>query len=285
MARMSFWDSSQHNGKINAAKIKLRGVDGIIARCVIGQAERDPLYLDAKQQADGEGLAFAAYCVPWPANRNAKADAENAAEKLTPSASPAAPLFVGDDAELGASPDKHGHHLLSPEALLQYYIDYADHLAELRPDIPVTIYTAAWFWNSARLKGAINRGETRHPLWMAQYPWDPKQFPGLPPRFSKDVLDYLEINPAYQGWLVPKPWTMAQVLGIQWTSKGQGAAGGYCVSTFFDRNVMIKDVLPGPPAPAPQPPAEDELAKFLRNEADIAAEMAERMRGKADVLD
>ncbi|MGH2621025.1 MAG: hypothetical protein ACRDHG_10715, partial [Anaerolineales bacterium] len=53
---------------------------------------------------------------------------------------------------------------------------------------------------------------------------------------------------------------------LQWTSKGKGAAGGYCASTFLDRDIVFAGV-PGDLPPAP-PTLE---ARVLRLETEARA--------------
>lgn len=254
-------DTSRHNGSINGAKLKARGFVGIMARCVIGQAERDPLYLMAKEQAEDNGLFFAAYGVSWPINRNARADALNFVEKLCPSSRPQVPILLVGDHELGASTHPSGHHLLSGAELIEYGIEY-NATVEQQTRQDCWLYTAMWYWNSAKLLPFVNRGEREFRVFPAHYPFDPPQVSGLPPRYSPDVLnpkDHSTFVP-----LVPKPWNMQDMAALQWTSKGRGAASGFCVSTFLDRSVVFDDL--GGPISPPAATHEERISK-LESEA------------------
>ncbi len=242
-----WWDVSKYDGKLNAKKIKQRGVTGIIHRCVIGIAPRDPNYFDNKEICEGEGLKFATYGVMWPANRNPEKEAEHYAESLVSGASPRMPDFCSGDFELGAaSSDKYGHYKLSGEELVEMSIRYMVRLETVLPGMPLEFYTAAWYWNSKKLRPYVNRGENQWSLWDATYPFNPAQIPGLPPRYSKDVLSPYEINPQAK-YVSVYPWTADQTNGWQWTSKGRGAIDGYCAEkVFIDRDIMWSPELPPP---------------------------------------
>lgn len=250
---VSFWvDVSRHNGPINGARLAARGFDGVCARCVVGQAERDPLYLMAKEQAEDNGLGFGAYGVSWPANRDPRGDARAFLDKLIPSQRPAAPAFIVGDHELGLHTHPAGHHLLSGAQLVDYGIEYNLELAA-QSDYDPLFYTAAWYWNSSKLKPFTDRGERAFKCFPAHYPYDPKQLPGLPPRYSKDELDPNEIGSVKPA--IPAPWTTAELAAWQWTSKGRGAVDGYQTSVFMDRFALYLDLGGEPPPDEPEPPA------------------------------
>ena len=240
-------DTSRWQGAISGAKLKGRGFNALCARCVVGQAERDSLYLMAKEQAEDNGLIFGAYGVSWPAGRNARADADNFVSRMSPSARPAMPRFLVGDHELGLHVSTYGHHLLSGLELVEYGIEYNAEV-ERQTGMACWFYTAAWYWNSSKLNPFIDRGETAFKVFPAHYPFDPRQISGAPPLYSPDVLD-----PAQHGTfvpLVPAPWKPQDMVALQWTSKGKGAAGGFCASTFMDRDVLFAD-LAGTVPPAP----------------------------------
>jgi hypothetical protein len=142
---------------------------------------------------------------------------------------------------LGAAPsDAYGHYKLSGQELVELAIRFMRRLDILIPDLEKDFYTAAWFWNSQKLRPHVDVGEHEWPLWNATYPYDPKQLPGLPPRYSKDVLSPYEIDPRSKP--VPVfPWNVrGTVAGWQWTSKGRGAVDGYCPEkVFMDRNIFF----------------------------------------------
>jgi len=281
MIREPWVDTSRHNGPIDAKAIKSRGFVGIIARCVIGQAERDPFYLDTKIKAEAEGLRFAAYGLPWPTNRDPYADAMNFVEKVCPSKAPAMPEFFVGDFELGTNP-RHETYAISGQELVEQAVVWM-HTVEQELKIEGAFYTAAWYWASSKLGPHIGKGEDNWPLIVAHYPLDPSQLLGV--RYSKDVLDPAEISTRVK-WRVPKPWSIEKgpnerggVLGIQWTSKGRGKVDGYCASTFMDRDVLFREDS-APPTPPPAGGPADKIrreAAMLRAAAERLSEVAEEM--------
>lgn len=252
-----WWDVSKYDGKLNVVKLKARGITGIIHRCTIGIGPRDPNYVENKLACEGEGLRFATYGVLWPANRNPEREADHYAENIAPPAAPLMPDFASGDFELGAADsDPYGHYKVSGEQLVEFAIRY---MARLDKNLPLTskkFYTARWYWNGKKLRPHVDRGERKWPLWGAEYPFDPAQISGLPPRYSKDVLSPFEINPSVTFTPV-YPWTKDETQGWQWTSKGRGKVDGYVpVKVFMDRNILFT-------AEPPPPTDADELRHLV----------------------
>jgi len=224
---VEYWvDTSRHNGPINVPKLKARGFHGVIARCTIGVAPVDEQYHRTRQLCYDLGMKFGAYCVPWPWNRNPKIEARHFVASLGCKPN----LLVGDH-ELGLD-DK----TLSGEFLVKLAISFMGFVADEMPTTPLLFYTGAWFWNSPKLRPFVNRGERRWKVFPASYPYDPRQIPGLPPRYSRDVLNPAEIGPRQA--LIPFPWAKPQVAAWQWTSKARGAVDGYQTSRFMDRDIL-----------------------------------------------
>jgi hypothetical protein len=262
MANEFWWDTSKHNGPLNVARIKARGVDGIIARSTIGSSGvRDIQYENSNRRADDEGMGFAAYGVNWPANRNPENEASVFVEQSFDPSLPLKPKFLVGDFELGTREHWAGHHLISGAELVDQAIRYMTKLEELVPDTPLFVYTGAWYWNHSKLLPHIDRGEDRWPLIVASYPLDPRQLPGLPPRYSPDVLDPQEININIRP-VKCDPWQSAS--GHQWTSKGRGKVDGYQTSTFMDRCVLFVEIVspPGLPIVTPAERIRAEVAKI-----------------------
>lgn len=271
-------DSSRHNGKVFGARLAARGIRGIIARCTIGVAPRDVQYLNSKLEAERNGLGFGAYGVNWPINRNPKYEAQHFAANLTDPISPALPLFVLGDFELGARKHSSGHHNVSGEELVDQAILYCETL-ESELGIPVLFYTAKWYWNDPKLLPFIDRGENRFPLITASYPYDRRQYSYLPPRYSPDVLSPYEYGTADP--VVPDPWDPdpenRELAGWQWTSKSKGKEGGYVESTFLDRDELYVSFLKPDPPPSPYPEQIRNIAAGLNTDAADLNKIADEL--------
>jgi hypothetical protein len=222
----SWVDTSRHNGKLNVPKIKARGFTGIVARCTIGVAPPDSEYARTRDACFQHGMKFGAYGVLWPWNRNPRLEAKHFVAALN-----CKPHFVVGDFELGLYDSK-----LSGRTLVDQALEWMGTVADLLPTVPLLFYTAAWYWNSPKLKPFVNRGERRWRVLPASYPYDPRQIPGLPPRYSKDVLVPSAIGPAKP--VIPFPWSVELLAGWQWTSKGRGVVDGYQASRFMDRDII-----------------------------------------------
>jgi hypothetical protein len=276
-------DTSRHNGRINGARIKARGFSGIIARCTIGIAPRDVQYLNSKLESERNGLGFGAYGVNWPINRNPKAEAQHFAANVTDPASPNLPLFVVGDFELGTREHPSGHHEISGKELVEQAVIYCETL-EFELGLPVLFYTAKWHWNDPKMLPYIDAGEKRFPLLTANYPYDRRQYPGLPPRYSPDVLSPYEYGSADP--LVPKPWDPeiypgGDLAGFQWTSKGRGEVDGYAESRFLDRDeIYVSFIDPDPPPPpSPYPEQIRKIAEGLITDAADLNKIADELEG------
>jgi hypothetical protein len=253
MQGLHWWDFSRWNGRINGAAIKARGVDGIMSRSTIGTSGvRDIQYENNSRQADENGLLFGAYGVNWPINRNPELEAEVFVEQAYDPRLPKLPDVLAGDFELGARTHKAGHHKISGEELVEQAVRYMRKLRELLPEILLILYTGHWFWNDEKLLPHVGKGEDEFPGWFASYPIDPKQIKYLPPRYSADVLDPREVNPDLEV-KIPIPWTKANTMAWQWSSKGRGKVDGYQESTFIDRNVLFAPIGPPPPNGGPTP--------------------------------
>lgn len=108
------------------------------------------------------------------------------------------------DAELGAVVDIEDTSLTA-----EHVRRFVDEFQRLDPyGRPITIYTAAWFWNAARgFGGPAVSWAARHPLWVAHY---------------THAEEPIKPSPQFQV-AIPEPWSSYAV--HQWTSRGGSLAG------------------------------------------------------------
>ena len=177
------------------------GVRFCFIRAGSGQTEVDANYEHNYTQAGMAGMLRGIYYYLYP--ESAALVGEDA--DRTPEGQ--AQRFIGllkDDAELGAVLDVEDKRL-TPEEVKRF----VDEFQKGDPyDRPITIYTAAWFWNSSRgFSGSDVDWAAEHPLWVAAYP------------SSKKL-----IVPTDE-YKVPFPDTWKKHLIHQWTAIGGPMAG------------------------------------------------------------
>jgi lysozyme len=163
MARALGIDVSRYQGAVDWAQVKAAGGGFGIARCTIGLAPIDPRYKANIAGIREQGMVSGAYGVLWPANRNPKGEAEWFVENL---GDPLPDLLVFDF-ELGTKVHPAGHHKLTGRELIdqaELWLRTVERLTARRP----IIYTAAWFWNDAKMPTPTD-WQDEYDLWVANY--------------------------------------------------------------------------------------------------------------------
>lgn len=190
--RATLVDVSRYQGVIDGKAIKDAGFCGIVARCTIGWAYRDPFYMNNLSEARKNDLIFGAYHVLYPKNEDPIREVGWFLSNMDK------PDFIVDDIELKG--------VALANVLRQAEIQLRE--LKLRSGLVTVCYTGSWFWDQLPSPGSF---ENEFPLWEAEYipvpddqtHWQPHQAPQEPREPQK----------LGNGWDDWKMW--------QWTSSGE----------------------------------------------------------------
>jgi GH25 family lysozyme M1 (1,4-beta-N-acetylmuramidase) len=186
----------QYASELDYQKAAAAGVKFCFIRAGSGQMKDDEFYQTAYAKAGEAGLLRAVYFTIYP-------ESDTNAGSMEAQAGYFASLLM-DDAELGAVVDVEIDGL-TPEDVKRFIDAYQ----ELDPYVrPITIYTAAWFWNKERgFVGPAVKWAGEHPLWVAHHTADGELIePGADFRV-----------------IIPEPWS--DYAFHQWTAAGGSRAG------------------------------------------------------------
>jgi GH25 family lysozyme M1 (1,4-beta-N-acetylmuramidase) len=190
-------DVSYAQGKeVDFHKMAEAGVKYCFIRVGSGQREKDENFEHNYAEAGKAGMLRGIYYYLYPEN---KATIGDAVERTPEGQARRFVSLLKEDAELGAVLDVEQPGL-PPEEVKRFIDEFQKHDPF---DRPITIYTAAWFWNKARgYAGSAVEWAAGHPLWVAHYT-------------SKE--EPIEPSNKFQ-IAIPEPWQHFVV--HQWTSVG-----------------------------------------------------------------
>ena len=260
-------DTSENNGlHYDGAAARKAGVGVWYARCTIGWGRRDPAYLNAKAQAEENGIRFGAYGLNWPINRNPKREAQYLVKMMVDPLSPKPPDFVVPDVELGLRPHASGHEKVSGRELLDQACVWLETL-EAETDCDVVLYGGRWWFVDAKTAPFLPAYAARLKKFrviLAEYPFQGWGLIGTgKPDIYPDTFDPWSIRPTLPKYpnLKGLPWTEEDVEGWQWSSMGKLQGIGFNRPPWdrLDYNVFYR--LPGEPPP---PTLEERVADLER---------------------
>lgn len=177
------------------------GVNFCFIRAGSGRTERDDNFEHNYVQAGKAGMLRGIYYYMYP---EASATVGNAEDRAPEGQARRFAGLLKADAELGAVLDVEQKGL-SAEQVKRFVDEFQKHDPYGRP---ITIYTAAWFWNQWRgYSGPKVQWAAGHPLWVAHYT-----------HMEEPIKPSVDFRVA-----VPKPWS--KYLLHQWTSVGGPLVG------------------------------------------------------------